>query len=156
MNESKKRGGRPRVGDVVSIALDEAGTTAYAVVLEKSQFAFFDGRNASEIDEVIRQAPMFYVSVMNSAVTTGRWPFVTARPERVAALKAPPTFIQDPINPEKFQIYDAGIMRPATRAECSALERTAVWDAEHVEDRIRDQYAGRENKWLLSLQIDAI
>lgn len=156
MTEPKKRRGRRRVGDVVSIALDDAGTKAYALVLNESKFAIFDGRGTSEIDHVLKQAPMFYVSVMNSAVTTGRWPVVEVHLERVAELKVPPTFMQDPINREKFQIYDKGIMRPATRAECSALERTAVWDAEHVEDRIRDDYVGRENKWLRSMQIDAI
>lgn len=156
MTESKKRRGRRRVGDVVSIALDDAGTMAYAVVLEQAKFAVFDGRSTSDIDTVLQQTPMFYVSVMDSAVTTGRWPMVASRLERVAQLNAPPTFMQDPIHREKFQIYDKGVMRPSTREECAALERTAVWDAEHVEDRIRDDYAGRENKWLRSMQIDAI
>lgn len=64
--------------------------------------------------------------------------------------------MQDPVNPQKFQIYDRGFMRPALRSECEPLERTAVWDPEHVEDRIRDAYAGRESVWVRSMQIDAI
>ncbi len=81
---------------------------------------------------------------------------VRISPDAVPALKAPPTFIQYPTNPEKFQIYEGGVMRPATRDERAPLERGAVWDSEHVEDRIRDAYAGRESAWIRSMQIDAI
>jgi hypothetical protein len=41
----------------------------------------------------------------------------------------------------------------ATRAECEVLERSAVWDPEHVEDRLRDHRAGRPNKWAASLAL---
>lgn len=147
---------RRRVGDVVKIALDEHDSIAYAVVLESADFAVFDGRQASDIEAALQRTPMFYVSVMNRAVSTGRWTVVKVDPGMVPELKAPPTFMQDYVHREKFQIYERGTMRPATRAECEPLERTAVWDPEHVEDRIRDAYAGRENPWLRSLQIDAI
>lgn len=39
----------------------------------------------------------------------------------------------------------------ATRAQCVGLERAAVWDPEHVEDRLRDRRAGRPNRWAESL-----
>jgi hypothetical protein len=41
----------------------------------------------------------------------------------------------------------------ATRAQCAGLERSAVWDPEHVEDRLRDHRAGRPNKWAESLAL---
>jgi hypothetical protein len=41
----------------------------------------------------------------------------------------------------------------ATRAACEGLERSAVWDPEHVEDRLRDHRAGRTNKWVESLAV---
>ena len=41
----------------------------------------------------------------------------------------------------------------ATRAQCAGLERSAVWDPEHVEDRLRDRRAGRPNKWAESLAL---
>lgn len=46
---------------------------------------------------------------------------------------------------------------PATRAECAGLERSAVWDPQHVEDRLRDHRDDRPNKWTksLALEIDA-
>ncbi len=156
MTNGKKRRVPRRVGDVVEITLDSAGLMAYAVVLAEGAFAIFDGRTAPDADAAIRRPPMFYVAVIDGAVTTGRWPVVQTDVDLVPALKVPPTFMQDPLNREKFQVYERGMMRPASRAECLHLERTAVWDPEHVEDRIRDAYAGRENKWLRSMKIDAL
>lgn len=43
---------------------------------------------------------------------------------------------------------------PATIDECAGLERAAVWSAEHLEDRLRDHFAGSPNKWSASLEID--
>lgn len=156
MSEQRPKRVRRQAGDVVEISLDTHGLVAYAVILESPKFAVFDGREVSSVEEALKRHPMFYVSVMHRAVTSGRWTVIKVKPDVVPALKALPTFIQDPIHREKFQIYERGTMRPATRAECEPLERTAVWDPEHVEDRIRDAYAGLENKWLRSLQIDAI
>jgi hypothetical protein len=50
-------------------------------------------------------------------------------------------------------LYEKGQIRPATKKECIGLEREAAWDPTHVEDRIRDYYAGRKNKWVESLKI---
>jgi len=52
-----------------------------------------------------------------------------------------------------FQIYLAGHIRQASRAECEGLERCAVWEPEHVEDRLRDHFAGKPNVWVESLRL---
>ena len=64
-----------------------------------------------------------------------------------------PHFIQDALNPRSFSIDERGAFRPATKEECIGLECAAVWDPTHAEDRIRDHYLGRKNKWLESLKI---
>jgi hypothetical protein len=43
--------------------------------------------------------------------------------------------------------------RPATIDECRDLEIAAVWDPGHVEDRLRDHFAGRPNAWVESLRL---
>jgi hypothetical protein len=67
----------------------------------------------------------------------------------------PLKFIQDPIQRQSFQIYDpnTGNIHPSKKEDCIGLERAAVWEASHVEDRILDHFEGRENKWVKSLQI---
>lgn len=37
---------------------------------------------------------------------------------------------------------------PASREDLEGLEVAAVWDPEHIEDRLRDHFAGRPNKWV--------
>lgn len=42
---------------------------------------------------------------------------------------------------------------PASRQELEGLEVAAVWDPEHVEDRLRDHFSGRPNKWVESIRL---
>jgi hypothetical protein len=142
---------RRRIGDVVSIPLGEAD--ALGLLLPHSKIAFFDARPGTGIQEAIAAAPIFILTVIHGAVTTGRWRVVGHAEDRAAAIQVPPTFMQDPLKLDRFQLYDKGEMRPATREECEGLERTAAWDPEHVEDRLRDAFAGVENKWVKSLRM---
>jgi hypothetical protein len=129
---------------------------AYAWTLPEADFAFFDLRASSDVpvEEVVRHSIAFRVAVHKSAWTDGRWVRV-GKVDPPAELLAPvPTFIRDPLNGQ-LSIYRLGDIRRATRAECVGLERCAVWDPEHVEDRLRDHFAGRPNKWVQSLALDA-
>ena len=40
----------------------------------------------------------------------------------------------------------------ATLEECAGLETAAVWSANHIEDRLRDHFAGQPNKWVASMR----
>ena len=145
---------RRTIGAVVSIALGD-GTHCYAQVLPDADFAFFDVRAEADlkVDQIVSQPVLFRVAVMNYAVTSGRWKKVGKAP-LAAELQDPiPKFIEDALDPSKFEIYVGGNIRPATRNECHGLERAAVWDPEHVEERLRDHYAHRPNRWLESLRI---
>jgi hypothetical protein len=44
--------------------------------------------------------------------------------------------------------------RSATFEDVRHLERAAVWEPEHVEDRLRDHFDGRPNKWVESLRLN--
>ena len=70
-------------------------------------------------------------------------------------LRLPLQFIQDELNPKNYQLYDpnTGQISKASKEECIGLERAAVWEAEHVEDRLRDFYSGVQNKWVEQLKI---
>jgi hypothetical protein len=141
-------------GDVVRIDLGD-GTHTYARVMAEACFAFYDSRTTADLDApaVVASPVLFVVPVMDHAVTGGRWPRVGNVPLEAALAEPPPLFIRDKINPAKFFLYRGGQMTPATRAECAGLECCAAWDPTHVEDRLRDHYAGRPNKWLESMRI---
>ena len=87
---------------------------------------------------------------MDRAVKSGRWRVIGNRPLEGELLNPPARFIHDPLDPESFSIYRRGQTVPASREEIGGLERAAVWEPEHVEDRFRDHYAGRTNKWVRS------
>lgn len=131
-------------------------THVYGRVLRDASYAVYDSRSTKpeSIDSVIDRPILFFVAVMDRAVKTGRWKVIGHRPLGEAESYPPPTFMQDRFDKKKYQIYERGQIRPSSRKECLGLERAAVWDPEHVEDRIRDHYAGRKNKWLESLALE--
>ena len=91
---------------------------------------------------------------MDHAVTSGRWIIVGNVPLDDTLLNPLLFFVQDIMRKDRFSIYEkGGKIRPATKEECVGLERAAVWEPSHVEDRLRDNYAGHKNKWVESLKI---
>jgi hypothetical protein len=146
------------VGAVLRVPIGE-GIQCLALTLPEADFAFFGP--AALVDDasanLFSHPVLFRVAVHKSAWSTGRWSRV-ARVEVPQDLLAPlPKFIQDPLNASKFELYVGGEIRPAIRAECEGLERAAVWEPEHVEQRLRDHLAGVPNVWVeqLSIQNDA-
>lgn len=142
------------VGAVLVVALGD-GTYCFAITLPEADFAFVDLRasDTSLPPDLVTRPVLFRVAVHKSAWANGRW-LKVSKVDLPAHLQRPqPTFMQDALDPQKFQIYVGGEIRAATRAECEGLERAAVWDPEHVESRLRDHYAGVPNCWLESLRM---
>lgn len=141
-------------GDVVRVDLG-SGIHTYARVLNEAQFAIYDCKTEQElgVDAIVASRILFFVAVMDYAVERGMWMVVGHVPLEGALLSPPPRFMQDALNPALFSIYENGNIRKASRSECEGLERAAVWDPEHVCDRIRDYYAGTANKWVESLKM---
>ena len=139
------------VGAVLKVPLD-ACWHAYAWTLPEVDFALLDLRTDTDLPvaEIVTHAAAFRIGVNGSAYLDGRWLRVGKVAPPPAVLAPVPKFIRDPIS-GRFSIYSAGDICQATRAECVGLERCAVWAPEHVEDRLRDHFAGRRNKWVESL-----
>jgi hypothetical protein len=89
---------------------------------------------------------------MDYAVKSGRWPIIGWAPLEPRLLFPLRFFIQDKIS-GRFSVYhENGTIVPASRAEVEGLEPAAAWDPEHVEDRLRDHFAGAKNIWLESMR----
>ena len=139
-------------GDIVKIDLGD-GKLAFAQVLKEPLFVFFD-LISSEVPQIerITSAPiLFEIWVMNRAVTEGIWPIVGKAPIGTID-EAPRFFKRDQINGKLTITFTGAEEQKATLAECIGLECAAVWDPEHVVDRLRDHYAGRPNKWTESMR----
>jgi len=142
------------VGAILEVPLDERWHT-YAQTLNDAEFAFFDARSedALAVEDIITRPVLFREAVHKSAWTTGRWKRIGKAPLSSELAQPLPKFIQDALKPDQFRIYIAGTIRPATREECETLQCCAVWEPHHIEDRLRDHYAGIPNKWLELLRL---
>ncbi|WP_429806774.1 immunity 26/phosphotriesterase HocA family protein [Ensifer sp. B1-9] len=149
-----------KIGDVLRIDLG-CGEYAYAQVASEPLIVFFEGVFTEDvaIEEIPGLPVAFTLCVFNYAVTKGVWPVIGSRPLTPENVQEPYFFKQDPISGRLFLHHstfaDQNYQRPAALAECDGLERAAVWDPEHVVDRLRDNAAGRPNKWAESMKIDA-
>jgi hypothetical protein len=141
------------VGAVVTVPLGD-GYHAYAQMLESPEYAFFDCRSRQEktVEAVVACPVLFRLWVMRFAHSKGRWQKVGVAP-LMPALQAPVLrYIQDSIRPWQIRLTDGESESAGTLADCEGLESAAVWDPEHVEDRLRDHYAGVPNDWVLLLR----
>ena len=145
---------RRLIGSVHAVPL--AGSVfAFCIALPEADFAFFDhlSHKAELPEHLLKTSTLFRVAVHKSAWSRGRWPRVgllTVPPELLAPV---PTFMRDALKPDEYSIYLNGTITRATREECLGLERTAVWDPEHVESRLSDHFAGRPNVWVQQLAL---
>lgn len=150
----KRTSQRRTVGAVLSVHVGGAAV-CLAVTLPEADFAFFGPSSLKDAasSALFSHPALFIISVHKTAWSTGRW-LKIGKVEVPSHLLAPqPKFIQDGLKPNKFSLYIGGVIRSATRAECEGLECCAVWDPEHVEQRLQDHLAGVPNKWVEQLRI---
>lgn len=130
----------------------------YAQILESKDCAFFQLERPnplSDIKVLNGVEVIFIVRVYDDVITKGKWEKIGKLEIRNDLKIAPDKFVQDVMNPDIFRIYNpnTGEMKSATRAECIGLERSSVWEAEHVEGRLADHFKGVPNIWVEQLSI---
>ena len=145
---------RRTVGAILAIDLGEK-LTAFARTLAKAEFVFYDlqlpTQDMYDLAKIVSAPTAFRLPVMDYAVKKNRWIQIGVVPLEARLLKPQRYFIQDVISGE-FSIYLNDVITSASRSECIGLECAAVWDPEHVEDRLRDHFAGKPNVWVEQLQ----
>ena len=117
-----------------------------AQMLEFPEMAFFDPKSPGQ--------PLFRLWVHKSAYSEGRWPKCGSSPIPASLQNDVPRFRKDALSGRLF-LHINGVEQSASLRECKNLECAAVWDPQHVEDRLRDLREGRENPWAASLAVDA-
>jgi hypothetical protein len=137
-------------GVVLRVGIDDAWHT-YARMLAISPYiAFHDCRinePLTDLHAAIATPVLFVLAVHKDAYRTGHWPAVghVRVDERPTAV--PDHFLHlsqyEPLGPIILDPH--GRQRRGTVEECVDLEVASVYDAEHVEERLADHYAGRPN-----------
>jgi hypothetical protein len=124
-------------------------------MLESPEYAFFDCRTRDElpIATVVARPVLFRLWVARHAHSNGRWRKVGRAEVAPPLQQAVHRYNQDSLRPQDIRLTYDGCSGPlGSVADCEGLECAAVWEPEHVEDRLRDHYAGVPNEWVLSLR----
>ena len=139
------------VGGVFEIQIDNE-YFVYGQILPHSECAIFDYKSVKPLVDVglLNKAQlMFVVGFYNYIIRDRIWPVVGKLPIREDLQSPPPYYIYDKAT-NKFNLYDnkTGLTKPATKEEVKGLECAAVWDANHIVDRIRSHYLNVPCVWL--------
>ncbi|MDX2053373.1 MAG: immunity 26/phosphotriesterase HocA family protein [Polyangiaceae bacterium] len=147
----------PRVaGELVAIPLADGERVGFGLVLEEPLMAFFDlsakRDSMPSVEEIIRSPVAFKIWVMNQPIVDGLWPVLGKADVPPDLAVAPWFFKQDAIS-GKITVGRTGAeeLQPMP-GQLDALERAAVWSASHVVDRLQDHFAGKPNKWVISMR----
>jgi Immunity protein 26 len=127
----------------------------YGRLLEFPYAAFYDLRTIdqiSDLDEISAKPIIFILAVHKSIIET--WEIIGQRPLEESMGQSFERFMQSPSDRSDCKIVDrAGNERPASPADCVGLERVAVWEPNHIEDRLLDTFMNRPNKWAESMKV---
>jgi hypothetical protein len=134
-NHSKAKRIKPQVGDIFEIRLPD-DRFAYGKVFRDASIGVYEKIFSSPAEPPINSSFAFIVGLYDDILKSGMWPIVSHEPfGSVEAEWPPPACIKDVIS-GGYSIYHKGEIRASTAEECVGLEKAAVWDADHVIDRI--------------------
>ena len=142
---------RPKPGAVVQMNLPD-GRYAYGRVYDDGAIGIYRETSGLPGKPPIGSRDFqFIVGVYDDVLTSGKCPVVGEDPFGEGEESWPPPHaIIDPIT-GSCSIYHHGTIRPVLPEECEGLEVTAVWDLQHIIERILN---GNESRYLKSLQMN--
>jgi hypothetical protein len=132
-------------GDVFQIDLD-TGRHAFGIVAAGREHAFFDvlAEVVPRLEEIAAARIAFRVWGPADAIRSGRWRVIGNVP-LAGKLAEPAAYRNQPVGSNQLYLYRAGILTRATLDEVKGLELAAWWDADSIEQRLKDHFAGRAN-----------
>jgi hypothetical protein len=126
---------RLKIGDVYAIPLPNE-KYAFGKVFKDAGFGIYEHIGDSIEDLPEKEEFQFNVGVYKDVLTSGIWEIVDNRPfpsEEDAF--PPPKYIRNALSGE-YSIYYKGEIKQSNQSECEGLEVAAVWDENHLIDRI--------------------
>ncbi|OKS89027.1 immunity 26/phosphotriesterase HocA family protein [Mucilaginibacter polytrichastri] len=134
------------------------GKYSYGRILPKANFSFYNiysEKPIIDINEIQKQSVLFINAVYKAAITKDRWTKIGVAELELSLQTMPLKFIEDQLAPGNYSLYNpnTGVITEVTKDKCVGLERSAVWEPEHIEERIIDHFEGRPNKWVEQLKI---
>ena len=146
----------PTHGDVIQINLGNGYYSFGCATFNSVAFYDFRSNEVPEINEIVNKPILFTLWVMDYAYKkNGDFKIMGNIPINDKLNEPPKYFKEDPISKKLYIYWENGDTHQiaATYDECSGLERAAVWDPDHIIDRLNDHYEGKPNKWAESLKL---
>ena len=135
------------------------GTKAVARRLNVPLCEFFDLHLDATADvdmTALTSSKILFRLWVTSSAFDGRWQHVGVVPLSEEEQTRREVFFKQGALNGRLELYWSAHgevhTEPTSFDACVGLERAAVWDAVHVEDRLRDHFAGVANKWEMSLR----
>jgi len=120
--------------------------------LMKSRIAIYDfivleSEVLPDVEIIISKPIFLYCKVYNDVITKGFFEIIALKELTETEIeKIPPGFTQDIVDINKCVIYyHDGREFKARPQDCIGLERSSVWEAEGLAERIQDYYSGKKN-----------
>lgn len=124
---------RKKIGDVFAIPLPD-NTYAFGRLFQESCVAFYKHKGQTITDLPKQEYYDFKVCVHKSCFKD--WIYIENRPFNNIEDARPPLYKMRDAFTGKYSIYDYGEIIPATEEECKDLEVCAVWESEHIIERL--------------------
>ena len=123
-------------GDVFQITLPD-GRFAYGRLYDDASVGIYSTITDEPLHPPIgSRSYLFIVGLYSDILEKGHWQIIAHDPFAPDESSwPPPYFVRDIISGD-YQIYHRGEMRPAKPEEVGGLEETAVYDNEHIVQRI--------------------
>lgn len=138
------------VGDLIEIPLSE-GRLGYCQVLEDPLYVFYDKGaqfDHTNFQSITVRPVLFKVWVSKYARLNGSWKRIGRGLPVRTDMPKPDFFRQDPIT-KKLYRYNQQLdnSEPISFEEALQMERAAVWEPEHVEERLQAHFDGTDSIW---------
>lgn len=133
MNKPRKR--RIKLGDIYEIPLPD-GKKAYGRLYKECTLAIYKGRynDVSELSQ--KEEYESYIAVYKELLQDREWPIVANRNFASEEDAWPPPKVMVDAITKKGSLYYKGVISSCMYEECKDLEVVAVWDRQHVVDRL--------------------
>lgn len=142
-------------GGIVKINFDDSYHT-YGRILNYHDVALYDcktDQDVTDLNEIVKHPIIYKMIVNEGGVKYGRWPIIGIIPLE-KELQNSKYYLEEIGRPDLCKIIENGNIRyNVPKEEGIGLEVGAVWDPMHVEEFLRDHYAGRENTSLKLIDV---
>lgn len=143
---TKSKHRKPKEGDVMSIPLGD-GTYGFGQVCHTGDYAFFDLRTETvpAIEEIVSHPVAFRVPTVSDASRNGGWA-ILGNVAPVGSLANPAAYRNQPVGSNQLFLIVGNQRIPATYEEVKDFEAMSWWFDHHVVQRLKDHFAGCENR----------